>query len=109
MGIERIAAEHVLDGKDGLPAATEPISGNPSCSTRADAPRGAGFEYDAALLASALRCSSAAFGEAKPKAEEISARVGGARAPQGVADEVEGFPAVWGKSFVVMAVRSCKN
>ena len=52
VGIERIAAEHVLDGRIGLPAATELISGRPSCSTRR-MPRGAGSSTMLPFLASA--------------------------------------------------------
>src|SRR4051794_35117153 len=42
-----------------------------------DAARGAGQQVEHTLLCSARRCSSAAFGDLKPIAAAISARVGG--------------------------------
>ena len=65
----------------GLPAATRPISGRPSCSRRESfswMPREApGNRSSTPFLCSARRCSSAAFGDLKPIAVAISARVGG--------------------------------
>jgi hypothetical protein len=79
----------------GEPAATRPINGSPWVVVRRDQPqaaRCAGTHSSAPLFTSALTCCSAAFGELKPSACAISARVGGRpSAATHIADELQDF------------------